>query len=83
MVYTDLFRDRIHDQKPGLLSMMEDINTQKFDAVLIYDTTCLIRDPHELLYMEQELSVNNVELISIKNEVPLDSDKQQPEFAII
>lgn len=66
-VYTDMFRDRIHDQKPGLLALMDDVDTQKFDAVLIYDKTCLIREPHELHFMVKELSDNYVDLIPIKN----------------
>lgn len=82
-VYTDFFRDRIHDQKTGLLAMMDDVDTQKFDAVLVYDEACVIRDSHELLYMKQELSDNNVAFIPIKNKVLLNSEKQRQESAII
>ncbi|MEK4471780.1 recombinase family protein [Paenibacillus sp. FSL R7-0048] len=73
-VYTDLFRDRIHDQKPGLLAMMDDADTQKFDTVLVYDSTCVLRDSFEMLYMEIELLNNDVDLISISSSVPVRSN---------
>lgn len=64
-LYQDDFRDRIHDQKPNFLRMMDDSETGKFDAVLVFERENISREDYQVKWYEDDLAVNEVRLIVV------------------